>query len=935
MTSQLVDTKLFKPMVRRSLVARARLHQTLARGADAKLTLISAPAGFGKTTALVAWLAQADPQRPVAWLSLDEGDRQPASFFTYVVTALHRAAPTVGASVLPLLQAAQPPMETVLTTVLNELGSLPHGLDLVLDDYHLADGPEVAAGTAFLLEHLPPQVHVVLSSRVDPDLPLARMRARGELVEVRAADLRFTRDEVSAYLNDTAGLGLTGRDVAVLEERTEGWIAALQLAALSMRGRKDVAAFIDGFAGDDRYIVDYLVEEVLARQPDDVRSFLIQTCVLDRLTGPLCDAVTARHRGGRAMLEALDRANLFLVPLDDNRRWYRYHHLFADVLKMHLLDTQPGQVAELHRRASRWYDDAGEVSPAVRHALACGDIDHAAELVERAIPALQRSRQEATIRGWLDNLPDEVVRVRPVLASGLVGALMAMGEFDDAARRLPDVERRLTTSGVDDAGALQRPPGVLVADESELARLPGVVQLHRAGLALVAGDAPGTDRHARLAIARAAPGDHVTRAGASALSGLASWGAGDLQAAYRGYRACVEGLTEAGHIADVLACSITLGDLLVTQGRLGDALAAYEHALALAARQPGVTRGTADMYVGISQIALERGDLPTADAYLRRSSDLGEHLGLPQNPYRSRVAMARLRHAQGDRAGALDLLEEAQRVYTGDFSPDVRPIGALKARILAEAGHVDEALEWATGHRLSADDDLSYVREYEHITLAGVLLARHRAQRSEPTVRDASRLLERLLIAAEQGERTGSVIEILVLQALAQHACGDVLTAVSTLERATGLAEPEGYVRVFLGEGPPVVALLRLLAGKRPTGNYALRLVAAAGASRQTVPASPVSAAHVPAPPTTPAPGSPAPAAAVDQTAAGVVVDPLSERELQVLRLLATDLDGPDVARRLVVSVNTLRTHTRNIYAKLGVNSRRAAIRRAGELHLL
>ncbi len=932
MTSQLVDTKFFKPLVRRSLVARARLSEALARGADAKLTLISAPAGFGKTTALVGWLAQADPQRPVAWLSLDESDRQPASFITYVVTALHRAAPDVGAGVLPLLQAAQPPMETVLTTVLNELGSLPHGLDLVLDDYHLADGPEVAAGTAFLLEHLPQQVHVVLSSRVDPDLPLARMRARGELVEVRAADLRFTRDEVSAYFHDTAGLSLTGRDVAVLEKRTEGWIAALQLAALSMRGRQDVAAFIDGFAGDDRYIVDYLVEEVLARQPDDVRGFLIQTCVLDRLTGALCDAVTAPHRGGKAMLERLDRANLFVVPLDDNRRWYRYHHLFADVLKMHLFDTQPDQVAELHRRASHWYDEAGEVSPAVRHALAGGDVDRAAELVERAIPALQRSRQEAVIRGWLDELPDQVVRVRPVLASGFVGALMAMGEFDDAARRLPDVERQTTA---DDAGVLPRSPEILVADEAELARLPGVVQLHRAGLALVAGDAPGTDRHARLAIARAAPGDHVTRAGAAALSGLAAWGAGDLQAAYRGYRACVEGLTEAGHIADVLGCSITVGDLLVTQGMLGDALAAYEHALALAARQPDVPRGTADMYVGIGQIALERGDLPTADAYLQRSRDLGEDLGLPQNPYRSRVAMAGLRHAQGDLTGALHLLGEAQQVYAGDFSPDVRPIAALRARMLAAAGHVDEALGWVTEHRLSVDDDLSYVREYEHITLARVLLARYRAQRSEPAVSDASRLLDRLLVAAEQGKRTGSVIEILVLRALAQHACGDVLTAVSTLERAAGLAEPEGHVRVFVGEGPPIVALLRLLAAKRPTASYVRRLLAAAGASRHTVAGPPASTAHVSAPRTPSPPESPAPAAAVDHTAPGGVVDPLSERERQVLRLLATDLDGPDVARRLAVSVNTLRTHTRNIYAKLGVNSRRAAIRRAGELHLI
>ncbi|HKP99261.1 MAG TPA: helix-turn-helix transcriptional regulator, partial [Actinomycetes bacterium] len=510
MASPLVDTKLFIPSVRRSLVARSRLSQRLARGAEAKLTLISAPAGFGKTTALAAWLTEADQQRSVAWLSLEASDRQPASFWTYLVTALHRAAPAVGAGVLPLLQAAQPPVESVLTTVLNELATLGHDLDLVLDDYHLADGPEVAAGMAFLLEHLPPRVHVVLSSRVDPDLPLARLRARGELVEVRAADLRFTHEEVSAYLGDATGLSLTGRDVAVLEERTEGWAAALQLAALSMRGRRDVAAFIDGFAGDDRYIVDYLVEEVLARQSEDVRSFLVHTSILDRLTGPLCDAVTGQG-GGKAMLEVLDRANLFVVPLDDNRRWYRYHHLFADVLRTHLPDEDPDRVAELHRRASYWYAEAGEASPAVRHALACGDVDHAAEVVERAIPALLRSRQEATIRGWLDDLPDEVVRVRPVLASGFVAALMSMGEFDDAPRRLRDVERWLHSAGDAGAGTAQRSSGILVADEADLARLPGVVELRWAGLALVAGDVAGTHRHARLAIARATPEDHLTR----------------------------------------------------------------------------------------------------------------------------------------------------------------------------------------------------------------------------------------------------------------------------------------------------------------------------------------------------------------------------------------------------------------------------------------
>ncbi|HEV3496511.1 MAG TPA: helix-turn-helix transcriptional regulator, partial [Actinomycetes bacterium] len=429
MASPLVETKLYPPKLRRGLVARPRLSGRLRRGAEARLTLISAPAGFGKTTLLAEWLAATPAERSVAWLSLEESDSQPASYWTYLITALQSVVPGVGASALLLLQSGQPPIETVLTTVLNELASVPDDVDLVLDDYHLVDGPDVQAGMTFLLEHLPPQVHLVISTREDPALPLARLRARGQLVEVRAADLRFTLDEVAAYLNDVTGLGLAASDVAALEGRTEGWIAALQLAALSMEGRDDVAGFIAGFAGDDRYIVDYLVDEVLGRQPAHVRSFLVQTSILDRLSGPLCDAVTGQH-GGKAMLESLDRSNLFVVPLDDSRRWYRYHHLFADVLRTHLLDEHPERVAALHRRASQWYERNREPAQAVRHALAAGDVERAAGLVELAIPALRKARQEATIRGWSDAIGDEVVRVRPVLAVGFVGALMAGGECE-------------------------------------------------------------------------------------------------------------------------------------------------------------------------------------------------------------------------------------------------------------------------------------------------------------------------------------------------------------------------------------------------------------------------------------------------------------------------------------------------------------------------
>src|SRR5580704_9042244 len=485
----LLETKLYVPRSRRGLVPRPQLSERLNRGTASKLTLVSAPAGFGKTTLLTEWLAAGPDapagQRRAAWLSLDRADNDPASFWTYVIAALRTVAPGVGESALALLQAAQPPpIETVLTALLNDLGATAGDIVLVLDDYHGIDASDVQDGMAFLLDHLPPWLHVVIASRADPALPLARWRARGELVEIRAAELRFTPDEAAAYLNEMMGLQLTAQDVAALEARTEGWIAALQLAALSMQGRDDVAGFIAGFAGDDRYVVDYLVEEVLQRQPDRVQAFLLQTCILGRLNGPLCDAVTGQG-GGKAMLEALDRGNLFLVPLDDRRRWYRYHHLFADVLQARLLDERPGQVPDLHRRASAWYERNGQPPMAIGHALAARDFGQAADLIERAIPAMRITRQEAMVHGWLKALPDEVVRVRPMLSFAVAGALLTGGEPEEVEARLRDAERWLEEAAATGEGSLAPPGEMVVADEEEYRRLPGAIELYRSALALV------------------------------------------------------------------------------------------------------------------------------------------------------------------------------------------------------------------------------------------------------------------------------------------------------------------------------------------------------------------------------------------------------------------------------------------------------------------
>jgi LuxR family maltose regulon positive regulatory protein len=897
MAGPLLETKLHVPRGRRGLVARPGLGECLSRGVESALTLVSAPAGFGKTTLLTEWLVTAPEQgRSVAWLSLDPRDNDPAVFWTYIVAALQAVEPGVGAGARSLLQSPQSPSEAILSSLLNDLSGVPHDVVLILDDYHVIEAPDVQDGMTFLLDHLPPHVHLVIATRADPALPLARLRARGELVEIRVADLRFTGEEAATYLEQVMGLVLTAGDVEALEGRTEGWIAALQLAALSMQGREDVAGFIAGFAGDDRYIVDYLVEEVLQRQSDRVRNFLLQTSVLGRLDGALCDAVTGQD-GGKAMLEALDRANLFLVPLDDRRRWYRYHHLFADVLRARLSDEQPERVRELHRRAGYWCEQNGAPAEAIEHALDGGDFERAAALIELATPALRQARQEATLRRWLEALPEELFRARPVLTIGYVGSLMSRGELEGVEQRLVDAERWVDAAG-HPSGSGQE---MIVADPAGYRGLPSTVAMYRAGQALILGDVAGTMTHARRALDLAAEDDHLARGAPAALLGLAYWTGGHLDEARRWYADAMASLATAGYHSDVLGGALVLADIAIAQGRLREAMSTFERGLQRAGQADPPLRGAADMHVGMSQLLYERHELDAASAQLLISRELGEHAGLPQNRYRWRVAMARIRAAEGDPGAALGLLDEAERLYVGDFSPEVRPVAALRARLWVVQGKWAEALFWARQRGLAVDDELSYLHEFEHLTLARALVARFRADRVTPTFMEGTALLERLLRAAQQGGRAGSVIDVSVVQALAQQAQGDLPAALATLRRALTLAEPEGYVRIFVDEGPAMAVLLRAVAKHGNGGSYVRRLLAAFEG------------------------GAP-----LHQE----LVDPLSVRELDVLRLLLTDLDGPDIARELVVSLNTVRTHTKNIYAKLGVNNRRAAVRRAGELGL-
>jgi LuxR family transcriptional regulator, maltose regulon positive regulatory protein len=531
--------------------------------------------------------------------------------------------------------------------------------------------------------------------------------------------------------------------------------------------------------------------------------------------------------------------------------------------------------------------------------LSAGDYGHAADLVELEFPALARARQEVRLRGWLDALPDELLRCRPVLSNVYAGMLLSSGELAGVDQRLRDAEQWLTADQPSDAQGA----AMVVVNEDQFRTLPGSLALHRAGYALARGDLVESVNHARRALDLAPEDDRLTRGGATALMGLAAWASGDLETAYRTYAHGMADVQRGGHLSGTVGRAITLADIRSAQGRLRDAMHAYEQALQLASEQGGaVVRGTADMYVGMSELQRERNQLDAATQSLLRSQQLGEQSGFAQNRYRWRVAMARIREASGDLDGALDLLGSAQPLFMIDFSPNVRPIAAMHARVLVRQGRTGDALGWAREHGISVEDDLSYVHEYEHITLARALLGSGSADQ-------ASGLLDRLLQAAELGGRTGSMIEILVLQALANDVRRDRRAALVPLERALTLAEPEGYVRVFVDEGPRMAALLQAAAKRAIAPGYVQRLLTHSGAATREPHAT--------------------------QNLIKIKIEPLSERELDVLRLLATDLDGPEIASQLTVSLNTMRTHTKSIYTKLGVNSRRAAVHRAEELALL
>lgn len=899
MTTPLLTTKLFVPPVRPELVSRPRLIERLNAGLSCKLTLISAPAGFGKTTLLSEWVVGC--RRPVAWLSLDKGDSEPPRFWTYLIAALQTIEAGMGEAALAMLQSAQPPpaafasateaqaIEAILTTLINEIELLPEGLVLVLDDYHVIEAQLIHDGLSFLLDHLPPQMHLVIATRADPPLHLAHLRGSGELTELRSTDLRFTRDEATEFLNRAMGLQLSADDVAALAARTEGWIAGLQMAGVSMQGRHDPGSFARSLTGSSRHILDYLTEEVLRRQPDIVQSFLLQTSILDRQTGPLCDAVTGQD-DGQATLERIERANLFIVPLDDERSWYRYHRLFADLLRARLQETLPGQVLGLHRRAAMWYEQNHFSSEAVHHALATKDFCLAADVIERATLELTTwsSTDVATLLGWLKALPGDVVRARPWLRLFAARALFVSGQPGAAEDALQELEEWL-----------QRNP---TAQDAE--KILGLVGADRAGHAVVRGDVQQAVEFARRALAHVPEDDASARIRATATLGMACLRAGDVCEACEAYSQAIDAARRAGMAFTAVPVVCTLAEAQIVQGQLRRACQTCEQAMELGTIDGERMTLTGFAGLALGQILYEQNDLHAAERHLLDGLELLSRGGIAESFGNMRAVLALVKQGQGDAGGALAEIQQAVESAQHGNIPRLSILAsAYQARIWLAQGKLDSAAIWARDYRQLGETE--YLREFEDLTLVRVLLAE-----DQPT--EALALLEAMLPPAEAAGRMGSVIEILALRALALEAVGDRSGALNALGRALELSEPEGYLRTFVDEGEPMARLLRHAASQGIVRGYASQLLAAFGVSGfARMEESPVPLHIQP------------------------LIEPLTDRELEVLRLLAEGLSNSEIAQRLFISLPTVKSHTRTIYGKLAVHSRREAVTQARTLRML
>jgi LuxR family maltose regulon positive regulatory protein len=907
---KLLSAKLNIPVERRDHLARPRLTERLSAGLQRKVTLCSAPTGFGKTSLLSEWIRVS--RIPAAWLSLDAHDNESVRFLSYLIAALQTIKPMIGQDILTWLQTpsqlagqastllSEEWEDRVLTSLVNDITATPGTFVLVLDDYHMIESPQIHEIIGFLNEHSPAYMHLVIASRSDPPLPIARLRARRQLNELRETDLRCTADETLTLLNQVMRLGLAKEDVAALEARTEGWIAGLQLAAQALQplvfgSGKTVTPdptiahnFIKDFSGSHRYVLDYLVDEVLSRQPEHVQQFLFQTSILENMSGELCDAVTNR-KDSQATLEGMERLNLFLVPLDGERHWYRYHSLFADLLRHRLEDTLPNQIHELHRRASEWYASKDRVYEAVGHALSAKDYARAAGLIETAGPIMAMRGEAANLLAWMDALPDHAVQARPRLSLTYAWTLFVSSNLGSIEPRLQDALKAL------DAVPLQA-EGLLI----EVAILRAIIAVYQ-GNAKRAIDLC-------IPVLSHTPETSLARCGICSVLGDAYLQADRLDEASRSYE---EALRCGIAIGNPILSMISINDLArlkIEQGKLHEASQLFRQVLDWGGNQRAPLYPVGQAYVGMGGLVQEWNEFEAAESHLRTGVAYCERGGYTRYAMLGNLSLARIMAARGDTKSMLDLVGRAEQLAkrTGVQGFTSR-VAAQRVRLwlMPTVRNITPAFEWLSSCGIHPDDQPHYSSEFEYLTLARVLIAQNREHPGGRDDRPTLRLLDQLLHMAESAGRTQSVIEVLVLSALAWQASGELDKAIDALERALAVAEPENYLRLFLDEGSLMATLLRMLVSHQVHPEYATRLLREFD-QRDSM---------------------------GDGKAA--LGESLTEREMQVLRLLAAGMSNSDIADHLVITLTTVKAHARNIFRKLDVENRTQAASRARELNLL
>lgn len=900
MALPIITTKIKIPPARAKILPRPRVFARLDAGKKRKLTLISAPAGYGKTTLLSEWAHQT--KNVVAWISLDENDNDLGQFISYIAAALQVVIAGFGESTCELLLSFQPSQSRLLlTTLLNEIANLslhkgfaPEHISLVLDDYHLIENQSIHEAVDFLLDYLPDQLRIVIASRTDPPLALPRLRVRGQMIELRAKDLRFTYDEAMAFLNQVMELWLSPDDITALETRTEGWIATLQLAALAMQGREDRGSFVRAFTGSHRYVLDYLADEVFYHQPEYIQDFLLNTAILDRLSGDLCNATTGRT-DSQEILEHLERANLFTLPLDDERHWYRYHHIFADLLRYHLKQSHPSQIPELHRRASQWYAKNERLYEALGHALATDDIQFAVKIAEKTNATVVMRGEAATLLGWLNALPSKVVQTNARLSLTYAWALYVTADMDGIEPRLQDAIKALGVGDIKKKKSLD-------SFSDEVKEYLGEITALQVLSAIYQKTSPPKIEEVKRALEYLPP-DTIYRIPVMATLGDVYHELDDLQSAKQAYLNVLSASERHGLISAMVIHN-DLARLHITQGQLHQAESAYQRVLDWGSQRHTPTYAVGQAYIGMGDLLREWNRLDEAAKNILSGIEQCQLGGYSRYLITGHIALARIRYAQGNIDNSLKQFQKAEEIAEKvGIDRLLAKVAAQKVRLGLAGENLAVAAHWAQNSKLRVQDHLSYPYEFEYLTLARFLIAEGTQQANPSSLDAAGKLLDRLLQAAEAAGRTGSIIEIQMLQALTLHAQGRTADAMLPLENALSLAEPEGYVRLFVDEGAPMAELLEFAISSGVKQKYAKDLFAMCK-----------DLSHI---------------------KQNSLADPLTNRELEVLKLLAHGLSNREIANELSISMNTVGTHTKRLYTKLDVHNRTQAGTRAGELNLL